>query len=142
MNDNKKLGVALTKCFYCQEDSTILMNTRLTEHYARQVESAHGKVIDMTPCPQCEEYMAQGVILITIDDSKSGKDWNKADIPNPYRTGGWFVVRDESLYKWMPEEFADFAVKHRFMFIEHEAAEHVGLFDAAERMEDADEQPV
>jgi hypothetical protein len=100
-----------------------------------QVEQLHGKVINMDPCNKCQGYMQQGVILITIDDEKSGKDWHKPDgskhwMPNPYRTGGWFVVRDEAIKRMIhPAEMAAWAIKHRWMFIEHAAAERMGLFD-------------
>lgn len=133
--------VALTKCFFCNGDHQILMNSLLTPRHAANVKQAHGMVIDMSPCNKCEEMMKMGVILITIDPAKSTKDWNKPPrgtepkdnwMPNPYRTGGWFVVRDEFVRRvFEPAEIADYAIKHRWMFIEDEAARMMGLFDAA-----------
>jgi hypothetical protein len=82
--------------------------------------------------------MKKGIILITIDDAKSGEDWNKPPLrneerqgwmPNPYRTGGWLVITDDAAKRMFPQ-MADWAIKHRFMFIEHEAAKMIGLFDA------------
>ena len=95
----------------------------------------HGKVIDMTPCNKCTDLMKQGIILITIDPDKSEPGWNRASMPNPYRTGGWFVVRDEAVERFAPSELAEWAKKHRFMFIEHQAAERVGLFAPPEPKE-------
>lgn len=127
--DEPVVGVALTKCFYCLGDNSILLNTRLSAGAAKQVEELHGYVVDMTPCPACEKLMQQGVILITIDDEKSGPDWNKAKIPNPYRTGGWFVVKDEAVQRMINDPtLSAWAIEHRWMFIAHEAAEAVGLF--------------
>lgn len=125
--------VALTKCYFCNKDSDILLHRQL-----RDISKAHGKVVNMDPCRTCEGYMKAGVILITIDDAKSEKGWNhrpsgqKKWIPNPYRTGGFFVVTDEAVRKTIhPEAMADWAIKKRFMFIEHEAAESLGLFEMA-----------
>lgn len=44
-------------------------------------------------------------------------------IPNPWRTGGWFVVTEESFRRMFSGDAADFGLKMRWMFIEHAAAE-------------------
>lgn len=127
MRDGKH--VALAKCFYCLGDGCILLHKRLGD-----ISEAHGKVVDMTPCSQCAGYMKQGIILITIDDSKSEPGWNKpgpGGIPNPWRTGGFFVVTAEAFSRMFNGPAADFGRKHRWMFIEDEAARRVGLFEQA-----------
>jgi len=140
------LGVALTKCFYCQEDNEIVLNTRLTTSMASKVKELHGKVIDMRPCPSCEEHMRQGVIIITIDPHNSPANWHMPPpdleegntwMPNPYRSGGWFVIHDEAIRNMLTgdeesKELANWAIEHRWMFMEHEAAVQIGLFDLAE----------
>jgi hypothetical protein len=128
MNDG---FVALTKCYFCNEDSDILLNRRLN-HKSKFIQEAHGKIVSMDPCAKCAALMKQGIILITIDDKKSDSGWAHEKLPNPYRTGGWFVIRDEAIQRMIrqPELFL-WAQKHRFMFIEHEAAERMGLFEAA-----------
>ena len=128
------MGVALTKCYFCNESNEIILHTRLTPFHASQVEKLNGMVINMNPCQKCEDLMKRGVILITIDNEKSAPGWEKPDggdnwMPNPYRTGGWFVVTDDAT-KRMFTSMADWAIKHRFIFIEHEAAKMIGLFDA------------
>lgn len=116
--------VALTKCFFCGEDNEILLHRRLGD-----MSEYNGKVVNMDPCPKCAEYMKQGVILITIDHSKSDPNWTKQPIPNPYRTGGFFVIKDDSIKAIISDDFiCNWALKHRWMFIEHEAAVTVGLF--------------
>jgi hypothetical protein len=139
------LGVALTKCYFCGNDAGIAINTRLTPAHARNVEKMHGMVVDMTPCSECSGHMKKGVILITIDDKKSEKDWNKPPpccnggpfIPNPYRTGGFFVITDDAVRRiFHPEAMAAHAIKHRWMFIEHEAAEQIGLFSHAKQQQE------
>lgn len=132
----RKEHVALTKCYFCNEDNEILLARTYTHNGEPLHDLApyHGKVASMTPCNKCEGYMKQGVILLTIDAEKSGPNWNKPPVgaekgwmPNPYRTGGFFVVRDEAI-KRMFDSMADWAIKHRWMFIEHEAAEKLGFF--------------
>ena len=132
----KKEHVALTKCFYCGEAGDILL-ARTYTHAGEPVKDLapfNGKVVSMSPCSKCEGYMKQGVALITIDNAKSEPNWNKPDgsenwMPNPYRTGGFFVVRDEAVRRMFDGPMADFAVQHRWMFIEHEAAEKLGFFN-------------
>jgi hypothetical protein len=138
MNTTTRVGVALTKCYFCGESDRILINKLLTKQMAKKVESANGKVIDMEPCAKCADFMEQGIILLTIDDSKSDPGWNKPGpsatsehhrwMPNPYRTGGFFVVKEEALTRMLGEAH-DFALKHRWIFIEHEVAEKLGLFN-------------
>lgn len=123
------LGVALTKCYFCQKDYQIVMNRRLSTSLAEKVESMNGKIVDMTPCQECEDLMKLGVILITIDNARSGKDWYKDKMPNPYRTGGWFVISDEGVERAFDAEMAQWAIDHRWAFIEHQAAAMVGLFE-------------
>lgn len=78
--------------------------------------------------------MKQGVILLTFDPERSAPDWNKAPIPNPYRTGGYFVVRDDAMRRMLKNQSTlDWALKHRFMWIEHASAEQVGLFALAQQ---------
>lgn len=169
---SQKEHVALTNCFFCGEGSTIL----LAKEYRRDWQTGktepvhdlaplHGKVIDMTPCPKCEEFMKQGVIVITIDSAKSDPNWDTPPekqhcwqrvkhcfgdskcqcncegcharwMPNPYRTGCFSVVREDVFRR---EELrnligsvADFALKHRWIFVEHEAAERIGFIQKPE----------
>lgn len=122
-----RIEVALTKCYFCQNDSDIIINTKPTPYMANQVESMHQKTVSMDPCRECAEFMKQGVILIAIDEDKSGPDWNNWGMPNPYRTGGWWVVRDDFVHRVFDEAAAKYVCKHRFAFVSQDAAEMVGL---------------
>lgn len=127
--------IALTKCYFCGEGDTILISTRQTN---KHVDEADGKVIDMIPCSKCRSYMEQGVIIIAIDESKSGPDWFKQKMPNPYRTGGWWVVTDEAIARIIhPKEMADWAIEHRWMFAADEACRMMGLYELIEEGKDA-----
>lgn len=134
MADN--FEVALTRCYFCGQGNEIILNTRLTPAEAKKVKELHDKVLHMEPCPQCKEHMSKGVILITIDTAKSGKDWEKERMPNPYRTGGFFVVKDSLIERAFTHPGAlKFAKEKRFLFIEHEAAVQMGLFRITEEQE-------
>lgn len=119
---NDKLGVALTKCFICGEDDRIIINRRLTKHYADKVKEMHGKTIDYKPCNKCIEHMKMGIIVISVDEAKSN-----GDMSNPYRTGGWWVVKEDFIKKLLEDPSK--VLEKRMMFIEHEIAEKIGMFD-------------
>jgi hypothetical protein len=128
MNDNK-LGVALAKevCPACckEMDGPIIMNTRLNESQAKKVEEMNGKVIGFSDkfCDECEKHSKMGVILITVDAEKT------EDRTNPWRTGGYFVIKDDAIERIFPEEQAKELIKKRMGYIEHKAAEAIGLFN-------------
>lgn len=130
-----KLHTALTHCYFCGEADCIVMDRRLRLNES-PVDNMQGKVISMTPCSKCEELMRKGVILITIDNGKSAPGWNRNTehaegwMPNPYRTGGFFVVTDDFMRRLLSSspELLEHALRHRFMFIEHEAATRIGLW--------------
>lgn len=145
--NNQTLPTALTKCYFCQESFEIVMSTIFVSpdsERAKRFEEMNGKVINMIPCQKCQGLMKQGVIIITIDDAKSGKDWWKEKMPNPYRTGGWVVLTDEAVVQmcdaiYQPkeaEQMKEWALGNRFMFLEHWVAEKIGLFAAIKKHEE------
>lgn len=127
--------VALTKCFFCGESGNILLDRRF-----RDISKLDGAVISTEPCQKCRGFMEQGIIVITIDAAKSTPGWGsppvdaeerKGWIPNPYRTGGFFVIKEEAMDRLnLPENLAQFMKRRRFMFMEHAAAEQLGFFAA------------
>lgn len=131
---NSNLGVAATKraCPCCAQlfEGEIVFNTLLTKPNKERVEELHGKTIGFLeqPCEECQGYMEQGVIVVTIDPAKS----NPEEPNNPYRTGGFFVVKDDWITRLFDDnkEMRDHVITKRMMFIEHEAADRLGLFNA------------
>jgi hypothetical protein len=136
--------VALAKCFFCGESGDLLIHKSM-----RDISAINGKVIHMEPCSKCKEYMKQGIIFITIDSAKSDANWHvppanhdlprinafgreipgsaRGFIPNPYRTGGFFVVKEEAVRKFTNEPMLANVLKHRWTFIEHEVAVKIGM---------------
>ena len=143
MSDEGKVGVALTNCFYCGQPDRIVLNKYLTERHAKEIKGLHGKVIDMEPCSKCAEVMKQGIMLVVFDPDKSEPGWNaKGKIPNPWRTGHIAAITEEAfgqiVDKEKNKELYEYGLRHRFMFIEYEAAVKLGLIQI---IEDKKEEP-
>ena len=132
-NGETNFAVALTKCFYCGDGLDIIINKKLTRKAAADVKAMDGKVVDLQPCQKCKDWMAVGVILLSIDVEMSGEGWEtRESFPNPYRTGGFFVMSDDWITRVFPQEMAEVSLKNRWMYIEHAAAEKLGLFGEKE----------
>ena len=118
----EKSHVGYANCFFCGGPNEVLLDTRLKKTLTRNMG-----VLSMEPCPQCKEYMEQGIILMSISDDTSEEDM-KGTIPNPHRTGGFAVITDEGLKNIMRESsILEFAFEHRFMFITDSAWNFIGL---------------
>lgn len=132
---HKKEHVALTHCFYCQEADKILLACTYNEkgEPLKDLGSFNHCVIDMEPCQKCADWMKKGIILIGIDISKSKPGWEKEKMPNPWRAGGWAVIKDEALQRIvLDKRTQEFALKHRFMFIEQKAMVKMGIVQEKE----------
>ena len=94
MGDKKKVGVALVHelCPVCtkETDSSILMNTKLSEKAAESIERLNGTV-RWAPewCAECKDMKTKGFILIGAVEAKTN------DATNPYRSGNIWVVKQE-----------------------------------------------
>jgi hypothetical protein len=107
----------VTQCFFCLEDSGVALLGRLPG----DAEAPRHGCIDRTPCSRCEDLMRQGVILVSTRDVDDGKE-------NPYRTGGWVVVRDEAIRRIVqPSELADRIIEMRFAFVPDTTWDAIGL---------------
>jgi hypothetical protein len=73
-------------------------------------------------CQQCQKYMQQGIILISVDESKSD------DLSNPYRTGGWVVVKEEAVRRMLPEsDVTEQICQKRMSFVPDDVWDQLGL---------------
>lgn len=124
MSKKKTLGVALVKevCPVCTQetDGPILMNTRLSESKAKQVEDLHGKVIGFSkePCPKCKEDMKKAFMFIGAIEEKSD------DPKNPYRSGHIWGIKHEVAKEMIQDEKV---LKLGFCLIDLKAAKAMGL---------------
>jgi len=118
---NPSLGV----CFYCgEDDGTVVLPGRLKN----DAQAPHKAVWTRDPCSKCQGYMNQGVILIEVDEKKT------VDHSDPYRVGGFAVVRDEAIEKiFDPPELVKDILRKRIAFITTETWNLVGLADACKK---------
>lgn len=138
---------AIPKCFYCMKDKNELI---LAGRLKDDAEAPQGMVWDMNPCQECEELMAQGIILISVRDgemekveaeySRAYSEWEtryRSDaarkrnpfnhIPNPWRTGGWIVVKDGFIMDALNEDAAAHIMHARWAFVPDEAWDALGF---------------
>lgn len=95
-----------TRCFFCEKNNKpvrVSIHTPETELRRKNTENL---IADLLPCATCGVLMGDGnVLLIEIDQSKSGEGWDKpGSCPNPYRTGGAYVTREAALRERFTED--------------------------------------
>lgn len=115
------INPAIPVCFYCgKEKNEVLLLGRLKG----DVEAPRHAVWNKEPCGTCKGYMKQGIILISINEVLS-----RDDPENPYRTGGWVVVTEEAIERWLlkPPELVDAICRRRAAFIPDEVWDRIGL---------------
>lgn len=77
---------AIPLCFYCNKPKNEVV---LAGRLPNDQEAPANRVWDHRPCDECAGFMKLGVILISTKDGETGD--------NPYRTGGWCVVKAEAV---------------------------------------------
>lgn len=113
--------VARTKCFLCGEAADILLHRNL-----KDISELDGKVVSKEPCSKCQKYMQQGIIII-------GVDLDKTDDPNnPYRTGHFFVLKEEAFTRIFTGEEAEATLKDRVCYMDIPTMVRCGILDAAD----------
>ena len=121
------LNPTMNTCFYCGETKDILLvGAKVSKFKKAGFADSTGKmnmqigVTDMEPCSKCAEHMKQGIVLISAKDEKVVGN-------NPYRTGGWIVIKEEALSKMINIElFKKIQIK-RFAFIPDTVWDMLGL---------------
>ena len=113
---SKKYGVnpSIPVCYFCnQEKNELILAGRMKE----DAEAPRKAVWNMIPCDKCKEFMKQGIILISVKDGEGGR--------NPYRTGGWVVVKEEAAKRMFGE--TNRILETRVGFLEDTAWDTIGL---------------
>lgn len=95
---SEKHGVnpSVEKCFVCQKDVGVVLFGKLKG----DIQAPRDVTLSYDPCDECLGYMERGIILISVDEDKT------EDENNPWRSGGWCVVKDEAVKRMQfnPEE--------------------------------------
>lgn len=112
------LNPAIPKCFYCGKDKNELW---LLGKLPNDAEAPKGMCFDKEPCDECKDHMKKGVILISVDPLRS------TDVNNPYRTGGWVVVKDDFISRLLESAVASRILKERVAFMPDDIWDATGL---------------
>lgn len=133
IDEEHGLNPSLDLCFYCNESKGVALMGKLTKKTREGLKEAgitdggaeapRQIVIDKEPCDKCKGYMEQGVLLISVDESKS------PDMENPWRTGGWIVVKDEVIQRMgiHPRSLEEAILRKRVCFMPDEVWDMMGL---------------
>jgi len=113
------LNPCIPKCFFCNEDKNEIV---LPGYIPGDAEAPRNAVFDKVPCDKCQDYMRQGIILISVNEKLS------EDLENPYRTGGFAVVKESAIREMVkPSELMEAICKKRVAFIGDDAWHNLGL---------------
>lgn len=133
-------------CFICGEPKGVILHGVISSRKSCALrkagiavppggEAPRNLVIDKEPCDRCQGYMGQGVILISCREPKE-----KDDAENPYRTGGWCVVREDLIKRVIqPQELCDDILRKRVAFIPDDAWDMLGLPRGEQKEETSDD---
>lgn len=109
------LNPSMAVCFYCGEPTgEIVLPGRLKN----DAEAPRCACWHKDPCEACKGWMQKGIILIAVGDGEEPG-------PNPYRTGGFAVVKDEAFIRWVGPDHP--AIKARYCFIETSVWNRLGI---------------
>ncbi len=119
INLSPKHGVnpAIPICYVClKPKNEIILAGRLKD----DAEAPHAAVWDYQPCATCEAFMTPGIILISVKPGESGN--------NPYRTGGWAVVKEEAVRRMLTHPpLVEDICKRRMAFMPDDVWNALGL---------------
>jgi hypothetical protein len=110
--------VGMSNCYLCNKPKEILLNRRLKKTFPKEA------VYNKEPGDKCKDLMKQGIIFIGVRDGETDKE-------NPYRSGEWFVLKEEA-FKRMglnDENLKADILKKRICFIEQGVLKRLGLMN-------------
>lgn len=117
--DKHGVNPSISQCFFCGETKNEVV---LVGRLPGDEQAPHQAVFDMEPCETCKGHMERGIILISVSEKLT------KDRKNPYRTGGWVVLKEEALRRMIkaPEVLEDI-LKRRVAFVPDEVWDKIGL---------------
>lgn len=127
LSPNHGLNPSIAQCYFCGEDTgEIILAGRMK---GADQEAPRHAVWHKNPCPKCQEYMKQGVILIgCLNEPKPGKE--------PERSGHFLVVTDDWIKRMIQSQtLQEHILKARVAFVPKELAQQ--LHNEAKQLEKA-----
>ena len=110
-----KLGVAMSLCGYCCEPMGVALGGKNVDEIGHE-----GAVFSQEPCDKCKHNMEIGIMIVETQDKQDG-------ISNPYRTGRYIVITEDSFKRIFTINEKD--KLSRFFYMEESLFERV--FDEA-----------
>jgi len=118
LSERHGVNPAVEQCFVCMKDVGVALFGRLRGDR----RAPHRVCLSAEPCDECKRFMEMGIILISVDEKKTN------DPNNPWRTGGWAVVREGVVKRMVrPKELADQIIAKRMAFVPDDAWDKLGL---------------
>ena len=113
------LNPTIPTCFFCgkEKNEIVLLGAAYDGEAPKHIGA-----MDKTPCEECKKWMERGVILISVRNTPPEHEQD-----NPYRTGGWVVVKDEAIPKMFCEKEAQDILTKRAVFLEDAVWDQFGL---------------
>jgi hypothetical protein len=159
-------------CIYCLKAMDVVLFGHIRGGDG-DMEAPRQMIHSMEPCDKCKGYMEEGIIVITMRDGEGEKmeeerlDWKRAHehkrdfhdrhgrgerkpfpgfhVPNPHRTGGWYVVRDVMLERAaehgiVPVGMLAQVIRQRWVFMEDGVVKIMGFPKPGEPIEGDNEE--
>ncbi len=118
LSNKHGLNPSLSCCFYCGGDKNEIILAGLMNGDA---EAPRKGIWNYDPCDTCRDNMEQGILLISVDESKSKND------NEPYRSGSICVIKEDAFERIFSGDTVESALKCRFCFVSDEAWDMIGL---------------
>ena len=133
MKEKKELGVALVHklCPICckKVEEEILINSKLSTKYAKEVEKLNGKAVGFSDnaCEECSKYKDECVYIISIDPERS----DVKTMEGIYRMGRISGVKNDSDFiESIPENYIlKTANGVKYVFMDYKEGVELGLFE-------------
>jgi hypothetical protein len=127
LSENHGVNPSIQKCFLCQEDMGVVLFGQLKPSRDIPDPEAPREVClgpDSEPCTKCQDLMGHGIIVISVDEKKSADD-----LQNPWRTGGWVVVKEEVFHRLLEpgSTLLESIVEKRVCFMPDDAWDQIGF---------------
>jgi len=137
LSSNYGVNPSIDCCFVCGKDTGLVLFGRVPASKAEKFFGKNGReskdgeveaplkvVSSKVPCDECKDLMTNGIILISVDEKLS------TDKQNPYRTGGWVVVKElyiKRIITTTNKEILENILNTRIAFIPDEVWDALGL---------------
>jgi len=134
LDNERGVNPGMELCFFCNEPKGVVLWGKLKGETRRVLQESGIKdrvdgeapskvVLDREPCGACKGLMKKGIILISVREPK-----DREEEKNPYRTGGWCVVTEEAIRRWIePGGLLASILESRVSFLPDDAWDLIGL---------------